>query len=411
MATLAFMQSKDYEQFCRGALQNPYPLLHELRGHDPVHWSESMHAWVFTRYDDVLELLRDPRAKNDRTDAYFCQLPDEMRAKTAGFERHISNWLGMIDPPKHTRLRELITWAFTPKVVRGLEPRIRDLTRDLLDHIQSIAGPVDLKAEFADRIPATIICEMLELPTDHHDDFRNLVYDILEGVEKTGPALHEGIGIALPAYEKIETFMMPIIEKRRKNPGEDLISRLACGEWEGKRLDDDEMLGLSTFMFVAGHDTTVNLLANGLLCLLQNRDQWDTLKSNRKLIPSAVEEALRYEPSVMLINRVAGEDFEWRSRTIRRGQIIMLMVTGANRDPERFPEPDRFDIARKDNKHLSFGWGDHFCLGAPLARAEASIAFESLSERFPNMQLAVDAPTWRVNQNVRMLKSLPARLS
>ena len=381
------IRSEAYALFCRGALPDPHPPLHELRQREPVNWSPLLNAWLITRCDDVLDLARDTRAVLDRTDASFDQLPLDLRRETEPFSKHVWNWLGMTDLPKHTRLRQIITHAFTPKVIRKLEPRIRHIALDLLDRAKANSNTPDLKTQFADRLPATVICEMLDIPTDMHEQFCAWTLGLVQGVEKTGPTLIEGVKTAQQAYEQMCDFMMPIIHERRKRPGQDLMSLLAQTEYEDQRLNDDEMLGMSVFLFVAGHETMVNLLAKAIMLLLSHLNGLDLTMTDETVMSTAIEEALRYESSITFLGRASGEDMVIRGQPIRKGQIIMLMMNAANRDPPRFADADRFDVIRRDNKHVAFGWGIHLSLGAPLARCEAAIAFDVLFKRYPKSEL------------------------
>jgi cytochrome P450 len=333
-------------------------------------------------------------------------LPDPLRTQVEPLGTHVSNWLGFTDPPKHTRMRKLIMKVFTPKLAEDMRPRIQQVTDGLIDRVQT-QGKMDLIDDFAFPLPATVICEILGIPTANQEQFRAWIQELVAFVGGIGPSL---ANVALPAYHsymKLADYFRDLTIQRRRDPRQDLLSALAAVEDEGEGLSEQELLGLCVFLFVAGHDTTVQLLGNGMWSLLSNPDQLARLRADPALAETAVEEFLRIESPVQIGTRLPREDLEIREKRIRQGQTVILMQSAANHDPEQFTDPDRLDIARQNNRHLAFGWGIHFCLGAPLARVEGQVAVNTLLRRLPGLRLVRDEPQWRHDINLRALETLP----
>jgi pimeloyl-[acyl-carrier protein] synthase len=398
------VESEQYRLFCEGRLADPYPLLAWLRSNDPVHWSPIVNAWILTRYDDVLSGLLDKRFANDRVSASMAALSPALQSSCAPLGEHVSNWLGYTDPPKHTRLRGLLRTTFTPALADGLGPRIGEIVDELLDAIADAQRP-DLIASFAFQLPARVICEILGVPIEHAKAFHRWSDDMAAFTGNLGPTLVEIAPRAMQSYVELEEFMSTMVAERARCPSDDLLNHLAQAE-TGAQLSRPELIGLSVFTLVAGHETTASLLANALLIMLGDQALRTELERHPELLPNAVEEFLRIEAPIQFSPRLAAEDVESRGRTIRRGDVVMLHLGAANRDPERFPEPHRIDLHRVNNRHLSFAWGPHFCLGAPLARIEASVALPRLFERFPNIRATEAAPPWRKNMTMRAVQRL-----
>lgn len=398
-----------YRAFCTGSLPDPYPVLHYLRETDPVHWSEPLNAWVLTRYDDVFAAHLDKRLVSGRIELNMVALPSEQRSNYEALARHVSNWLGFTDPPKHTRMRKLVLKAFTPRVVQAMRERIRAIVDELIDSFES-GSAVDVVNKFAFPLPATVICEMLGIPSSARDRFRCAAEDMTAFVGGVGELLVEAAKRANKSFRQMDAFFKELIAERRAAPASDLLSALVHVKDEGQALTDDEIVGMSVFLFVAGHETTASLMGNGLLTLAQYPDQYELLRSQRELVPAAVEEFLRYESPIQLNTRLAADDLEVRDKHIRAGQGVILMLGAANRDPAQFPHPDQINFARDDNHHLAFGHGIHFCLGAPLARVEAEVAFNAFLDRFHSIRLASDKLSWRQDMTLRCLTTLPLEL-
>lgn len=400
----------DYKRYVEARLADPYPLFHRLRREDPVHWCEPLQGWLITRHDDVQAGFRDPRLSSDRISLNMNAMPEPLRTEMCPLGNHVSNWLGFTDPPKHTRMRGLIMKVFTPRLAEQIAPRIEEIVTGLLDRALP-RGEFDFMSEVAFPLPASVICEILGIPMDYQDQFRRWAEDMLLFAGAVGPGIAK---VAVPAqrsYRELAAYFRELTRERRAAPRADLLSALAAVEDEEGGLSEAELMGLSIFLFIAGHETTVSLIGNGLLALLQNPGERARLQREPALLPLAIEEFLRYESPIQIATRRPTEDFVLRGRTIRAGQTVVLMLGAANRDPERFPEPDRLDVGRKENKHTAFGWGAHFCLGAPLARIEAQIALRALLARAPALRLADESPAWREDNNLRALRSLRIRVS
>jgi cytochrome P450 len=313
--------------------------------------------------------------------------------------------LGM-DPPDHTRLRSLVTKAFTPRSVERLRARVREIVDGLIARLKK-GTDLDLITDFAYPLPVTVICELLGVGGDT-ERFRPWSNAIGKAMDIDFPDVIRAASVA--SQEMIEYFS-PIIAERRRSPGDDLLSELIAAEDDGDRLTRDEVISNLILLLFAGHETTVNLIGNGTLALMRNRDQWDKLCADPSLARHAVEELLRYDSPVQLTSRNAAEDIEIKDKTIKAGQHVIFVLGSANHDPAVFNEPDRLDIERTDVRHMSFGGGIHFCVGAPLARLEGEIAFESLARECPDLELIDDEPHWRETMVLHGLTALPVRTS
>ena len=406
MSTNDIQTLEEYELFCDGRLADPYPLFHRLRSEDPVHWSERLNSWVLTRYDDVRAASRDQRFASDRASVNMSALSEPDRTRLRPLGEHVSNWLGFTDPPKHTRMRNLISKTFTSKLAEDMRARIQQIVDALIDDVEG-QGQMDLVNDFAYPLPATLICEILGVPAGAQRQFKTWTDDISAFIGGTGPYAARVADRAEESRKELTGMFRELTLQRRREPREDLISALAAKEGEEEGLTEQELLGLCVFLFVAGHETTVSLISNGMASLLQNRGELERLRSDPSLMETAVEEFLRYESPIQIDTRLIAEDVELRGRSLRKGQAVMMVRAAANRDPAQFPDPDRFDVGRQDNRHLAFGWGIHFCLGAPLARVEAQIAMKTLLERLPDMRLESDEVDWWENMALRCPQSLP----
>ena len=399
----------DYRRYCAGKLADPYPLFRRLRNEDPVHWCEPLNGWLITRHDDVMAGLRDPRLSSDRISLHMNAMPEPLRTQMCPLGNHVSNWLGFTDPPKHTRMRGLIMKVFTPRLAEDMAPRITEIVSGLLDRALP-RGEMDFMADVAFPLPASVICEILGIPMDYQDRFRRWAEDMLLFAGAVGPSIAKVAAPAHRSYVELTGYFRELTRERRRAPRADLLSALAAVEDEEGGLSEAELMGLSVFLFIAGHETTVSLIGNGLLALLQHPGELARLRRDPALLPLAVEEFLRFESPIQIATRLPVEDLAFRGKTIRRGQTVVLMLGAANRDPERFAEPDRLDVGRTENKHTAFGWGSHFCLGAPLARLEAQLALKLLLERAPRIGLAGEPPPWREDNNLRALRALRIRV-
>jgi cytochrome P450 len=400
-------QSDDYTRFCRGQLANPYPLYHQLRAEDPVHWSELANSWILTRYDDVKFALQyDPRLTAERLSLLIKQLPETVQVEVEPLRQHLSTWMQYYDPPDHRRLRALVSKTFTPGVLERLRPRIQAVVDELLDTVQEY-GYMDVISSFAYPLPAIVIAELLGVPPQDRDQFKHWSDDIatfLEGVSPDYPAVARR---TQQSVLDLIGFLRSLFDQRRRQPQEDLMSALVAVEEAGDKLSEAELFGICYFLLQAGHETTTGLLGNGLLALLQHPDQLQSLQHDPALIKTAIEELLRYDSPIQRISRVVKQDFELGGKQLRQGQRIWAMQGAANRDPAQFPDPDRLDLSRQENRHVAFGYGIHFCVGGPLARLEGQIAFTTLLRRLPGLRLASDDLAWQEGVSLHTLKSLP----
>ncbi|AQT76086.1 MULTISPECIES: cytochrome P450 family protein [Streptomyces] len=373
-------------------LADPFPLYRQLREEGPVRRvvaAGGLDAWLVTRYEDALAALSDPRLSSDVRDAsdprLLAQLPGTER------ESMLSNMLRS-DPPDHTRLRRLVSKAFTARRVAQMRPRIQAVTDSLLDRIAP-AGRADLVADFALPLPVTVIGELLGVPPDDRLDFQRWTDRmIMRGAEPPDPAVVD------EAWQHMRAYVTGLIGDKRAHPGDDLLSGLISARDEERRLSEDELIAMVFLLLAAGYITTVNLIGAGIAMLLAHPGQLALLRSRPELLESAIEEFLRYDGPVNPgIARFAREDVEIAGTAVPRGATVLIASAIADRDPARFPDPDRLDITRQDNAHLAFGHGVHYCLGAPLARLEGNIAIGTALRRLPGLALAVepDEIRWR----------------
>src|SRR5215471_1856033 len=362
-------------------LANPYPLYHRLRTEDPVHWDPFLHAWVVTRYCDVVRVLHDFSA--DRTPS-----PEQLKRMNLSALSPIAavmvKQMLFLDAPAHTRLRSLASNAFTPARLRVLRSHIQQIADKLIEAaMDGQSGEMDIIADFAEPLPAIVTAEMLGVPTGDHRKLKNWTADF---AEMLGNFQHnpDHVPKVLRTLEEMLEYFRERVRELRVHPRDGLINSLLTAEINGDRLSEEEVIANSIVTMVGGQETTTNLIGNGLLTLLRNPSEMEKLRGNLSLIPSAVEELLRYESPSQHTARIAPEDTTLGGKRIQKRQAVIAVMAAANRDPERFPDPDRLDITRADNRHLAFGWAAHFCFGAALARIEGQICFELLLRRFPN---------------------------
>jgi cytochrome P450 len=390
-------------------LRNPYPMLHRLRSEAPVYWSESIGGWVITRYDDVITTFRNvaPFSNEGRLGRAVDYLPPEQRANFGAFRNHYATKsLLHSDPPDHTRLRSLMNKAFTPRVVEAMRPRIQALVDELLSQALS-TGEVDLVRDLASPLPAIVIAQILGAPAEDRQLFKQWADDILafQGLNRPDLAVLERSQHGLV---EIRAYLTGLIADRRQHPRDDLISLLVAAEADGERLNEAELLATCVTLLIAGHETTLSLIGNGLLTLLQHPEQLEQLRQDPTLMPAAIEEMLRYESPVSRQPRLIKYDLVLGDQDLRQGQMAFQFLNAANRDPAYFPDPDRFDLRRQNNRHLAFGNGIHFCIGAPLSRIEGPIAIAAVLLRMPTLRLTNDVADWDTGKpNTRLLRSLP----
>jgi pimeloyl-[acyl-carrier protein] synthase len=385
-------------------LANPYPLFRRLRSEDPVHWDAFLHTWVVTRYVDVLEVLHNFSAQRTHT-------PEKLEAmglaQISPIAQLMVKQMLFMDPPGHTRLRSLASHAFSPARVAVLRTHIREIVNRLLDTVQA-KGQMDIIADLGDPLPAIVTAEMLGVPLEDRHQLKAWSTNF---AEMLGNFQHnpEHAARMLRTVQDMTAYFHDRIRELKNIPRDGLVHSLMTAEIDGDRLTEEEVVATSIVTMVGGLETTTNLIGNGVLTLLRNPGEIERMQEDQSLIPSAVEEMLRYESPSQHTGRLAPEDVEWEGKVIRKGQAVMAVMAAANRDPERFPDPDRFDVARTDNRHLAFGYAAHFCFGAALARVEGQEAFEAIVRRLPGLELQPGPLVWRNNLGLRGLTALPVK--
>lgn len=387
---------------------DPYPMYARLRGTEPVHHSTGSDAWVITRHADAVAVLRGPVWSNDHRHS---TTESSRRRRAAIAAGEAPDLMGIVllfmDPPDHTRVRSLVASAFTPRMVERLRPRVEALVTEALDAAER-EGTVDLLSAVAYPVPVAVIAELLGVPLEDRDWFREVsakVTPLLD--DEPAPAVLAEAGEAVGAFAE---YFSGLVERRREHPTDDLVSGLVAAHVEGERLTHEELITMCILLLVAGHETTMNLICNGTLALLRQRDQLEALARDPGLGRPGVDELLRYDSPVQLTARTALEDVELDGQRIRAGEQALVLLGAANRDPAVFADPDRVDLARSDNHHLAFSHGRHFCLGAALARLEGEVVFGQVAARFPDLELATDEVEWRETVTLRGVTGLPVRL-
>ena len=395
----------DYDPRRPEVIADPFPVFQELREQAPLYRSSVLGGWVLTRYDDVKLAISDRRFSADRMRPFFAQLPVSSQTAYATLRDSISRWAVFHDPPDHTRLRGLMNKAFTARAIERLEPRIRILIDRLLDQVVD-DGEMDLIADLAYPLPASVILDMLGLPCDDLDRIK---------VWSDELALFVGSSVNTPdKYQRatdsitaMNEYFHAAIQRRRHTPGDDLLAALLAAQEQGDLLSDDELVATCVLLVFAGHETTTNLIGNGILALLRHPAELARLRNEPGLMPLAVEELLRFDGPAASVVRIATEEILLHGQTIRPGERVFALLNAANRDPRQFASPETLDIARKENRHLAFGQGIHFCIGAPLARMEAKLAITAILQRCPNLALQSMPLNWSNSLVLRGVRSLP----
>lgn len=388
-------------------LADPYSFYSSLYKSGPVQWVPGvfgMGAWVVTSHSSCVEVLRSKIFGKEGEKVLLAEKMARIEQENAALlERRRGNMLYR-DPPDHTRLRSLVSLAFTPRTVEKLGPKISRITDSLLDAMAGSAE-ADLIQDFAFPLPIIVIAELLGVPPEERQRFKSWSTDITLGASPVATAEDQKKNIS--AGRELDEYMRQIVELRRATPQADLISDLVRAQEQGSRLSMNELLATCRVLLAAGHETTVNLIGNGMLALFRHPSQRAELAADPSLLPNAVEELLRYDSPLQLTLRFAFEDTQLQGQTIKRGELLVLLLGGANRDPAQFADPDQLELRRKNaSTHLSFGQGIHYCLGASLARLEGEIAIGALLRRFPDMKLATPELKWRRNITLRGLQSL-----
>lgn len=387
---------------------DPYADYRRLREIDPFHRSPVVPGWVLTQYQDIVDALSDSRLSSD--ERHWKRYPMiAARRRAMGMpEPYEEGGTGMlrIDPPDHTRLRSLVSRAFTPRAVERMRDRIEARAQEFLD-VPAKDGALELVSSFAAPLPVTIIAEMLGVPPEDHEQFRHWSD---EGVRVLGFGDAEDVRRSLAAQAELRAYLEKIVDQRRREPKDDLLSGLVAAEENGDRLTAGELFAQTMLILIAGNETTTNLISNGLLALLRNPEQMERLRADPSLLPLAVNEFLRFDSPVQLTSRMAPEDLEFKGHLVRRGEQVILLLGAGNRDPAAFTNPEQLDVARDEERPLSFSHGIHYCLGAQLARLEGEIAFRALLDRFSHIELASSSVEWGENTILRGPKRVPLRV-
>ena len=375
-------------------LTNPYPYYSQLQDEDPVHRAEGV--WLVTRYDDVASMLRDERFGREGFREFLrLTLPEPQDEEAISMQFQ--------DPPGHTRLRRLLGKVFTVSLIQDFRAHIQRIVDGLLDRTRDVCG-IDLIADFAFPLPVHVITELLGVPAADRGLFHKWSFDVARGMEMQSVA--PVLGHTAKVHEAIVGYFGDALAERRQHPRNDLLTKLITAEEDGDRLTEIELDDICGLLFLACHETNVNLIGNCILALLLHPNELRLLRQNAELLPRAVEEVLRYDSPVQRVVRVARANVDIGGKTIAQGAVVAAALGAANRDPARFSQPSRLDIARRNNSHLAFGAGGRFCLGAALARLETQIAIGTLLSRLPNLELAAHPPVWRHSTETRGLREL-----
>jgi cytochrome P450 len=388
--------------------RNPHDTWRRLRETDPVMYNRVFGAWLCTRHEDVLHVLRDDNFTTDRSEVPIVKWITKKTQDDPVFQAVILRSLLTLDGEEHARLRRLVSKAFTPRRVERLRPRLEEMVEDLLDRAGE-AGEMEVVRDLANPLPVNAIAELMGVPSDDREFFRSCSADLVQLLDPL-----QGRGGAKTmrhAAHALFDYFRPLLAERRESPRDDLLSAMLAAEDEGQSLEELDLLSLSALLLVAGHETTGNLIASAVITLLRNPDERKRLQDDPALLSTAIDELLRFESPIQFTDRAARADCQIGDKTIRRGQLVGCVLGAANRDPERFPEPDRLDLGRTDNPHLAFGQGNHFCLGSQLAKLEAEVALGALLRRFPDFSGPPDPPDWRRSMIVRGPVAVPIRLA
>jgi pimeloyl-[acyl-carrier protein] synthase len=382
-------------------LAEPYALYRALREYDPVHWDPYMHAWVVTSYPEVVTVLKNYSADRTPPPAYLDQLGLSLMKP---FAEVMLQQMMFMDGAMHSRLRNICAAAFTPRRVEELRMVIESIANELIDKVIA-SGRMDVIADFANPLPAIVTAKLLGVPVEDHEQLHAWVIDLAEVL---GNFQHHPDRVAeiVQSLEDLKSYVAARMEEQRNCPNSGLIYSLMTAEVDGQRLSDEEVIANTIITLIGGHETTTNLIASGLLTLVRDPESFEQLRNHPEIAGSAVEELLRIESPVQHTARIAPADMRLGGKSIQKGARVVAVLAAANRDPNRFPDPDRLDLLRPDNRHLAFGWAAHFCFGAPLARMEGQIAFNALLRRLSSPTLLDTRLNWRANAGLRGLTTL-----
>jgi cytochrome P450 len=399
-----------FDPTVRETIDNPFPLFEKLQREAPIHWSDKARGWVVTRFEDCKTILLDKRFSSERMKPFFESLGEEQRARLKNLESSVGLWAVFLDPPDHTRLRGLLNRSFTSRAVSDMAPNIAEIVHDLIDGLVQ-RSQIDFIRDIAYRIPAAVIMEMLGAPRSEIENFKTWSDDLglFVGSSRVTPDKYER---AEAAVIRMSDAFRDLIAERRIKPRADLITELIRAEENGKVLDEQELIATCILLLFAGHETTGNMLGTGMYYFMKHLDQWQELGEHPELGEQATEEVLRYDGPNAAVTRVASQDIEVGGYVVKKGQRVFAMINAANRDPEVFDDPQRFDIRRVANSgtalgQFAFGHGIHFCIGAPLARLEGRIAFPIFAQRMLKPKTLGGEPAWFDSLSFRGLTELP----
>jgi cytochrome P450 len=388
--------------------RDPFPLYQRLQDEDPVHWSESLRCWIITRYDDVRQVALTPDMSSNRLQPFYDALKDERRDILSGVMRYLNLWLVFRAPPEHTRVRRLLNSVFTPALIASMQGRITETVEHILAPLES-GRPVEFMHEVAVLLPAYVILDMLSVPRAHFSEIKKWSDDLRLFIG-TARGEQDKYARARDGADRMADYFREVIRARRAVPGDDVVSRMIAASVDGNGLTDDELVATCMLVLFGGHETTTNLLGSALKALIENPAQRECLRADPSLIDSAVEEFLRFDGPSNSIARVVARDHEVAGRALLKGDRVFAMINAANRDPRRFERPHELDLTRSPNRHLTFGQGLHFCLGAPLARLEAKVCLGLLVQRYPHMRAAAGEVDWIDSLAMRGPITLPVHL-
>jgi pimeloyl-[acyl-carrier protein] synthase len=387
---------------------DPHRTWRDLRENAPVYRSRIFGGFFSTRYEDVLRILRDPNFSTDRSETAGMKMVMGLTKNQPDFAGLLERNLLTLDGAEHRRLRKLVSKAFTPRRVERMRPQLEATVEELLERVAE-NGEMEVVSDLAYPLPVIAIADLLGVPAEDHPRFRDWAGRLVQLLDP-----FQGRGGAKPMIEathEIFDYFRALLAEKRANPTDDLPSAMLAAEEGGERLAEIDLLALSSLLLVAGHETTSNLIASSVLLLLRFPDERKRLQDDLGLLPTAVDEFLRYEPPIQFTDRAVVADCEIGGQEIRAGQMVVAGLAAANRDPARFPDPERLDLGRADNPHLAFGQGNHFCLGSQLARLETEVAIGALLRRFPDFSGEPAPPAWRRSMIVRGPESLPVKLA
>jgi hypothetical protein len=364
-----------------------------------------MGMFLITRYDDLAAVVRSDAFISGVAPRIGQSVPPALAEKVAAYDHFLGHWMIRTDPPRHTRLRSLVSKAFTPQRIEDLRPFVQKVVNDRIDAARA-AGRMDVIHDLGFPVPIAVICHMLGVPVEDAATLKGWTDGLIQAIGAAS-LTEEVMDGAFRGVRGLAEYFGAHLAKRKQAPGDDLVSVLARADETGDALTAEELASTAALLLVAGHETTTHLIGNMVFSLLQNPDQMQRLRDDPTLVPSAVEEVLRYESPVFMVTRGARADTEIGGKAIRAGQVVAIVFAAANRDPARFPDPDRMDITRTDNRHFGFGLGLHHCLGAPLARLEAQVVLETILEKLPSLSLTGEPLAWRPSLLIHSLASLP----